>query len=568
VLAFMTGLGAFATLIAQMGFVGKVTPELHWITLGLSCLFAFEQILALPEILKGRKQTQRNWWIFGTAIITVLVMVALELTDWLESVNPKITVLTHATVQTIILVTLILRGIRHQARLTAITLRPGWLLMCSFGFVVLAGTLLLKMPRAVVDGSYLSWVDALFTSTSAVCVTGLVVHNTADFFTPTGQVIILALIQFGGLGIMTITFFMAAVLFQGMSLHDRFLLGEMIAEKRLAHVGETLRFILAFTFITEALGAVAIYFTLPDGSMVSERIFQSVFHSISAFCNAGFSTFHNGLADDTLRDNMSLQLVITGITTAGGLGSLAVYDGLQYCKANVQRWFNPEIKRPRLRVHTRLVLITSVLLLVGGWPLIYFSEFVIYNGNSNGGGWMTALFKSASARTSGFNTVDMGGIGPLTIHFMVLLMFVGGSPGGTAGGIRTTVVATAGAYIWSLIRSTGQTVLFHRRLPGEIGPRSLAILVIATGWLFVNFAILRQVQPDTPDSRLFFELVSAFATVGLSLNLTPELTESAKWVIMVNMFIGRIGLFTFIITVMPLGRKSRIQHPQEDILLV
>ncbi|TLD71277.1 hypothetical protein FEM03_07020 [Phragmitibacter flavus] len=568
-LAFFTGVGSLATLIVQLGFVGQVTPTIHLITLGLAVLFTFEQVLALPDILKRSKKAQRKLWLLVVAVITLALMVVLAVAGWIDGHDHKLSLLAHATVQTIIFVTLFLRGLRHQARLTAVTLRPGWLLMGSFGSVVIVGTLLLKMPLAVTEGNTLTWLDSLFTSTSAVCVTGLVVHNTAEFFTPTGQMILLVLIQFGGLGIMTITFFMAAVLFQGMSLHDRFLLGEMIAEKRLAHVGETLRFILLFTFVTEAIGAIAIYFCLPEDRPTAERIYQSIFHSISAFCNAGFSTLPNGLADEWVKDHGTLQVVITLLAIAGGLGSLVVYDTLHYLRSRIARLFSREVRRPRLRVHTRIVWFMSALLLFGGWPLLYFTEFVIFDGNQNAGPWMTALFKSGAARTSGFNSVDMGEVSNLSIHILAFLMFVGGSPGGTAGGLRTTVVAMAAIYLWNMLRGTGQIVLFHRRLPAEVGPRALGVIVLGIGWLFVNFAILRQIQPENiPDSKLFFELVSAFGTVGLSLNLTPELTSAAKVLILINMFVGRIGLLTLIITVMPLGKKRKLAHPQEDILLV
>lgn len=181
---------------------------------------------------------------------------------------------------------------------------------------------------------------------------------------------------------------------------------------------------------------------------------------------------------------------------------------------------------------------------------------------------LTAFFHSGTARTAGFNTVDMGHIGPVTIHILIMLMLIGGSPGGTAGGVRTTVIALGAMYLWNQLRGVRHLVLFRRRMSDDMGPRALGIIVLAMGWLFVNFAILRQLQPVTPDTSLVFELVSAFATVGLSLNLTPELTESAKILILINMFVGRIGLLTVVITLLPLARAKKQMYPQEDILLV
>ncbi|WP_172683357.1 potassium transporter TrkG [Verrucomicrobium spinosum] len=229
---------------------------------------------------------------------------------------------------------------------------------------------------------------------------------------------------------------------------------------------------------------------------------------------------------------------------------------------------DPTLARPRLRVHTRLVLYTTLILVVGGTLAIYASEFLLFDGASSAGRWMTAFFHSVTARTAGFNTVDMGGIGPVTIHLLVFLMLVGGSPGGTAGGIRTTVFAVATLHLWNQLRGLDHIALFRRRLPSGTGARALGILVLVMAWLFVNFAVLRQLQPGTPDTALVFELVSAFATVGLSLNLSPELTTGAKLVIVLNMFVGRLGLFTLATTFMPLARKPLHSHPQEDVLLV
>jgi Trk-type K+ transport system membrane component len=213
-------------------------------------------------------------------------------------------------------------------------------------------------------------------------------------------------------------------------------------------------------------------------------------------------------------------------------------------------------------------LTVTALLLFGGAFCLYVSEFWLHHGEANAGRWMTAFFHSVTARTAGFNTVDMGAIGPVTVHLLVLFMLIGGSPGGTAGGVRTTVFAAAAVHLWNLIRNTSDLVLFRRTMASDVGPRALAVLVLSMGWLFINFAVLRQVQPDVSDAKLVFELVSAFATVGLSMNLTADLTEAAKWIIMLNMFVGRIGLITVVSTLIPPNTKRRAQRPTEEIILV
>lgn len=460
-----------------------------------------------------------------------------------------------------------LRSLRHTSLLTSLRIRPGWLFIGSFFCLIILGTLLLKLPRAVAPGNHLNWLDALFTSTSAVCVTGLAVENTAHFFSPVGQVIILGLIQVGGLGIMTLALFLSSIVFRGMTLYDRQALGEMISERHLANVSSSLRFTVIFTFIAEALGALSLFLSLPATIPAQDRLFHAIFHSVSAFCNAGFSTLPDGLADSLVRDNITLQNSICLLIVFGGLGSTVVRDLLIYTGARVTRRIDPSRPRPRLRVHTRLVMTVTLLLIFGGAAIIALSEFGLYSGPSNGGFITTTFFHSITARTAGFNTVDMGSIGPLTIHFLVLLMLIGGSPGGTAGGVRTTVFAAATIHLWNLLRTVPQLILFRRRMPEDLGSRALAILVATMAWLFVNFAILRQLQPHTSDTELVFELVSAFATVGLSLNLTPELTAPAKVIIILNMFVGRIGLLTVLTTLVPVNRKRPMQCPTEEVLL-
>lgn len=561
-------LAVLAVVVVEVGFVGELTPLLRWLTAGLVLCFALEHWLNWKLAKNGRAYLRTWGFHVATAAVVVVLKVALLLLVPLDAAEDgKLAMLSNGVVQGGMLLSLGLRALRHQAQITRLHLRPGWLFMGSFAIIVVLGTLLLKLPRSVVDGETLSWLDALFTSTSAVCVTGLVVENTAHFFTPTGQVIILGLIQVGGLGIMTLTFYLSTVLFRGMSLHDRQALGEMISEKHLAQVAGSMRYIVVFTFVAEALGALLLYGFLPADRGFSERVFQAVFHSVSAFCNAGFSTLPDGLADLWIRENGALQGVICALVICGGLGAAVMKDVQAWLRQTLRRLRAPAHTRPRLRVHTRLVLSVTCLLLAGGAATIWISEFFFQDGERNAGSVLTAFFHSVTARTAGFNTVDTGAIGPVTVHLVVLLMIIGGSPGGTAGGVRTTVFATAAIHLWNLIRTTPDLVIFRRRLPPGIGPRALAILVLTMGWLFVNFAILRQLQPDVTDTRLVFELVSAFATVGLSMNLTSELTDAARCLIILNMFVGRIGLITVVSTLAPVNRRRPAQRPIEDIIL-
>jgi len=559
----LLGLALLALIIGEIGFTGARTPGQALATLVLALGFAGEHVIGLWRSRRPREYA-RDWAVhFGIAVLA-LTLALVPMIGWREPA--KLDLLLLGAAQGAMLAALGLRALRHQAQLTRLNLRPGWLLMGSFTLIILLGALLLKLPRAVVVGAHLSWLDAFFTSTSAVCVTGLAVENTARFFSPTGQVILLGLIQIGGLGIMTLTFYLSSLLFRGMTLQDRHVLGEMISEKHLAHVAGSVRFIVVFTFFAELLGAGLIYQILPADRGVGERIFQSVFHSVSAFCNAGFSTLPDGLADAWVRGNGALQIVVSGLVIAGGLGAMVLRDLFHWAWTGVRACRNGG-PRPRLRIHSRLVLALSGALLAGGTLLIFASEFLVHGGEANGGPWLTSWFHAMTARTAGFNTVDTAAIGPVTVHVVVLLMLIGGSPGGTAGGVRTTVFAVAALHLWAQLRRRADLIVFRRRLPTDLGPRALAVLVLTLGWLFVNFGLLRQLQPDLDDTHLVFELVSAFATVGLSMNVTPDLTAAAKLLIIVNMFVGRISLMTVASTLIPpaVGRAGR--PPAEEVLL-
>lgn len=562
----LLALGLLSLVVFEAGFVGVLTGRMRWLTALAVLLFAGEHAVNL--LRSSRPMDYARRWAFHLLVagLNTALMAALLLVPALAR-EGKLALMLFGLVQGSMLLALALRALRHQAQITRLNIRPGWLLMGSFILLILAGTLLLKLPRAVEPGMTLSWLDALFTSTSAVCVTGLVVVNTAHFFSPTGQVILLGLIQVGGLGIMTLTFYLSTILFRGMSLHDRQVLGELISEKHLAQVAGAVRFIVLFTLAAEGMGAALLFWALPSDREFSERAFQAVFHAVSAFCNAGFSTLPDGLADGWIRGNRPVQGGVCALVILGGLGAVVVRDVLAWLRLSLRRLRDPAQPRPRLRVHSRLVLSVTALLLVGGTLLLWLGEFALSDGESNGGTLMTAFFHCVSARTAGFNTVDTGAISPVTVHVLVLLMLIGGSPGGTAGGVRTTVCAVAVMHLMNLLRGVPELVVFRRRLPVVLGPRALAILVLTMAWLFINFALLRLLQPGFSESRLVFELVSAFATVGLSMNVTPGLVESAKILLIVNMFVGRIGLYTAAGTLVPVSRRRPVQRPVEDIIL-
>ncbi len=563
VLALVAG----ACLLALVGWTGAVSAGLHWATALTGIAFAIERGVGFLSH-RAPVRSGRVRWFYGLLAAGVFCVSAALLLQPAEQDGWSMG--GHVFVLLSVLVSGIASVIAHQTRFTARAFHPGQVVMLSFLSIVLLGMLLLKMPRCMEVGRSCTWLEALFTSTSAVCVTGLTVLNTATDFSTTGQVVILCLIQVGGLGIMTLTFFAAVVLFEGLSLHDRILLGKMIQENRLARIGETLAFIVAVTFISEAAGALVLYAGMDGVADLSTRWFHAVFHSVSAFCNAGFSTLPNNMADGLVTGNALWQTVIMSLIIIGGLGPLVIEDLSLWAQAKVRRWIRKEGPRPRLRVHTRLVLVVSALLVSCGAAAVYVTEFHLWNGPENGGRALTALFHSVTARTAGFNSVTMSEIGPLTAQMIIILMIVGGSPGGTAGGIRTTVAAVAVAHLWSQLRM-GQRgmVFFNRTIPAATGSQALGLVFLTGMWLVANFIILQALQAGSgiSESALLFELISAFATVGLSLDLTPALGDGAKTLLIVNMFVGRIGLLTVMATLIRPDKRSASGKPSENILL-
>jgi Trk-type K+ transport system membrane component len=561
-------LGAAACLLSLIGWTAEIQAWQHWCTLGIGSVFALERGWIF-QVLKPRGRERRR--LGAHAMLGALVMIlALLLVSPFTSAAGEWFVAGHVLILFSVIVSGLASMIHHQTRFTARAFHPGLVLIMSFISIIVVGALLLKMPRCVIPGESCSWLDAFFTSTSAVCVTGLSVQNTALFFSHTGQMVILLLIQIGGLGIMTLTFFAAVVLFEGLSLHDRLLLGKMLQEDRLARIGQTLAFIVSMTFVCEGIGALVLFMGMDGEIDFRNRLFHSVFHAVSAFCNAGFSTFPDGMASEVMNGNWIWQGCIMLLIVIGGLGALVNEDLTNWAVGKVRHLLGREVPYQRLRVHTRLVLVVTAVLIFGGAAIILASEFLLWNGPENGGKILTAMFHSVTARTAGFNTVPMTQIGTLTAQILMILMIIGGSPGGTAGGLRTTVFAVGLGHLWNQLRLGRRGMIaFNRTIPRESGSQALGLMVLTGMWLVANFVLFQILESGSgiSETTLLFELISAFATVGLSLDLTPTLSEGGKTLLIVNMFVGRIGLLTVLATLIPVDKRPASGKPMEDILL-
>ena len=441
-------------------------------------------------------------------------------------------------------------------------LTPPQLFVGSFGLLILLGTAgLLGLP-GLYTGPSLGWLDALFTATSAVCVTGLIVVDTATHFTPAGQAFLLLLIQLGGLGMITFTSLIIMALGRRLSLrHEALAVGSLDAAPHLDP--RRLAFdVVRFTLAIEGAGAVLLYLLWGPRLGWREAAWPAVFHAVSAFCNAGFSTFPTSLIP--VRESPASLAVIMLLIVTGGLGFLTLEEGYFYVRARRRG------QGFRVSLHSRIVLATTAALIVGGWVLLGLTEWDGALAELPVGHRLTnALFLSVTARTAGFNTIDYGRASEGTNFLTLLLMMIGGSPGSTAGGIKTTTVALLGLLAWSRFRGEGVTSLWGRSLRKETTDRAIGLFVVAFGAVTAGILALTLTEHGSATGTFLdrmFEAVSAFNTVGLSTGPTPHLSAAGRAVVVLLMFLGRVGPLTLAAALArPAVRASRFRYAYEDV---
>jgi trk system potassium uptake protein TrkH len=447
------------------------------------------------------------------------------------------------------------------------TLHPTQVIVLSFAGVILLGAGLLTTGLASAAAP-VSFVDALFTSTSAVCVTGLAVVDTGTRFSTFGQVVILLLIQLGGLGIMTYSSVFLLVAGGRLSFRGQVVVEETLGRKARSPLDRLIREVFLYTLAIEAVGAA--FLTLAFGPRLGwwEGLYSGVFHSVSAFCNAGFSLFSANLME--YRGSWLVNLVIMALIILGGLGFTVmgdVLDGLAARRAG---------RAVRLQLHTKVVLATTAALLAVGTVGLYLFES---NNALLGLPWheqlLACLFQSVTPRTAGFNTLDYGSLTASTLFFTILLMFIGASPGSTGGGIKTTTLAVMLAVFRSRILARSRASLFRRSLPEDTVSRSVAILTVSFVLVtLVIFLLLATEVGDRPYRQgtmsfveVMFESVSAFGTVGLSTGITPRLSAVGKLVLTVLMFVGRVGPLTLAMAVGRKAEKAHYQYADENVVV-
>jgi len=441
---------------------------------------------------------------------------------------------------------------------------PGTLLIFYYAAAIFIGSLLLSLPIAS-RGKSLGFLDALFTATSAQCVTGLSVVDTGSYFSLFGQLVILLLIQIGGLGITTFSVYLFFYLRKGVSARGRWIIQETLLHSPVASLKELVQKVFLLTFIIEGIGTLLLSITFVPQFGWLKGGYYALFHSVSAFCNAGFSLFPDSLVQ--YRDNPLVNFTIMGLIVCGGLGFLVMRELIDKVKKK---------KRRRLSLHSRLVLLTTTVLIVGGTLLIYILEYPSTLSHLGAGeGFLTVLFQSITTRTAGFNTINFNDFETPTLFFMMFLMFVGASPGSSGGGIKTTSLALFIAVLYSRLRGDTHTSIFRRTIPDGIATKTLTLIMLAGLVLFAaTFALLTVQlwgQSFAASHGGFmdytFEAVSAFATVGLSLGATATLVPLGKIIIIFLMFIGRVGLLTIAFTIVSRTRNNTVHYAEENIMI-
>lgn len=434
------------------------------------------------------------------------------------------------------------------------------------GFLALitVGTLLLWLPISTASGQWENPLVALFTSTSAVCVTGLIVVDTGTYFSPVGQGIILLLIQIGGLGYMTANTLLMLLMGRRLKLRDRLAIQQAMDSTELAGSGSLVLSIIAVTLVVEITGILCLYPAFSQDFGEGRSLWLSIFHSISAFNNAGFSLFEDSLMAYAL--NPWLNLVITALVIIGGIGYQVIMEMVTWLRDRLQG----NRSRRTFSLHYKIVTSTTIALLALGTVAFLATEFsnaATLGDAPTSGKLLMAWFQSVIARTAGFNTIDIGAMGNASLFIMIALMFVGASPGSTGGGIKTTTLRILLVCTRMVLQGKEEVLLYRRQIPLSRVLKSTAVIV-GSGMVVVLSTMLVSISNPTLNFiQIFFETVSAFATVGLSAGITADLSDVGKYVIICTMYLGRVGILLFMAALLGDPKPTAIQYPEEDLLI-
>ncbi|MFY0543686.1 TrkH family potassium uptake protein [Brevibacillus sp. H7] len=437
-------------------------------------------------------------------------------------------------------------------------LDPPKTLVLGFAMIILAGTILLTLPAATVDGQGLPWLDAMFTATSATCVTGLVVVDTGTTFTLYGQLVILSMIQVGGLGFMTFATFFALIMRKKISLRERLLLQESLNQVSIEGVVRLAKMVLIFSAITELLGGLLLAIRFSFDMPLGKAIYFGLFHAISNFNNAGFDLMGEFSSLTKYVEDPTVNLVVCLMITLGGIGFMVVNELYEYRHTR------------RLSLHTKVVLVTSAILVAAGALLIFLLEYTnpkTLQPLSPMGKVLASLFQSITPRTAGSNTLNVPDLQQSTLFLIIILMFIGASPGSTGGGIKTTTFATLVGAVLAQVKGKEDVIFFRQRILPHMIYKSLTVTMSGLFLVMLVTMILSITEVGADFLMILFEATSAFGTVGLSMGLTPSLSPIGKTIIAFTMFAGRVGPLTIAFALAQRKQKEYYRYPKGKIMI-
>jgi len=465
---------------------------------------------------------------------------------------------------------------RMEINLLVKVLNPAQLFMVSFAFIIFAGAMFLMMPMATTIP--ISFTNALFTSTSAVCVTGLTAVDTATRFTFLGKFVILTLIQIGGIGVMTITSFFGIFFKEKSTLREQSMLRDYLSEDSYGNILKSLMKVVLITLLIEAIGATFIYWSLEKNALgsMSDNLKFSIFHAISAFCNAGFSTLTDNLYDVRIRTNYSVHLWIANLIVLGGIGFPVLLNLYHYCKCQVV-WLGEFFKFRKAYVHrvnmitlnSKIVMLTTFLLIaLGSVAFFFFEKDATQQGMDLKARMTMSYFQSITPRTAGFNNYAMSILSMPSVIITIFLMWVGASPVSTGGGIKTSTFAIAIMNTFRIMKGHNHIEINRYEIHEFSVNKAFAIITLSIFTIIIGSFGIFIFDGEYGMLRIMFESFSAYGTVGLSLDLTPKLSDQSKYILIILMYLGRMGSITLLLSlVRSYGNSSLYRYPKENLII-
>jgi trk system potassium uptake protein TrkH len=578
----LIGANALAAAVVVTSFVllfGFPEPLLRaWflytIQVVLLCVFVAEKLIRMFNAVSKSEFLRANW--FEIPLLLLLGITVFGAGRWYAPTKPESAEVRHFAVGLYLIVQVIAKLCRTSIGMAASGRNPTRALIASFLVLIFSGAGLLMLPAASAEGKEsLSFVDALFTATSGTCVTGLIVKDTGQDFSMMGQMVILVLIQLGGLGIVVFGAVFALLLGQAFSLRESVAMQDLLSARTLSRIGNMIAFIFVSTILIESVGALSLL-GMWNGD-VQNKWFCSIFHAISAFCNAGFSLF----SDSFVNYNRCWQvfLVICPLIVFGGLGFSVLYDLVNIATDRIKRFFKKRFYKQyrlsmeapkRMRLQTKIVLsISAFLIVMGALAISLFERYASGPGSQIENTVTNALFQSITARTAGFDTVDIAALSPSSKFMLILLMFIGGSPGSTAGGIKTVTLAVIIMTTIAALRKRREVEIFRRSVRVVVVGRAVTVTLLFVTVLFSGTLALSITENSNcfTMSDIIFEAASALGTVGLTTGITPLLTTAGKLIIIAMMLIGRLGPLTLLAALTFNLKPARYNYPQEAVIV-